>query len=72
MELRRDLFRSLRWVAFCLSLILISLGNPVLKPEFTSSIEGGFELRFFQNRLGMEITGYTVEQQGSSFTGKNF
>jgi TonB-linked SusC/RagA family outer membrane protein len=35
------------------------LGNPALKPEFTSSLEGGFELRFFQNRLGMEITAYT-------------
>ena len=34
------------------------LGNPSLKPEFTSSIEGGFELRFFQNRVGLEVIGY--------------
>lgn len=34
------------------------LGNPLLKPEFTSSIESGFELRFFQNRFGLELTGY--------------
>lgn len=34
------------------------LGNPLLRPEFTSSVEGGFELRFLQNRLGLEVTGY--------------
>lgn len=34
------------------------LGNPNLRPEFTQTYETGFELRFLQNRLGLEITGY--------------
>ena len=34
------------------------LGNPLLRPEFTNTIEAGFELRFLKNRLGLELTGY--------------
>jgi hypothetical protein len=34
------------------------LGNPLLRPEFTRTFEAGLELRFFKNRLGLEVTGY--------------
>ncbi|GAA0560953.1 SusC/RagA family TonB-linked outer membrane protein [Chitinophaga japonensis] len=33
--------------------------DPDLKPEFTSTFEAGAELRFFQNRLGIDFTWYT-------------
>jgi TonB-linked SusC/RagA family outer membrane protein len=36
-----------------------NLGNPLLKPEFTNTREAGLELRFLNNRLGLEVTGYT-------------
>jgi len=39
------------------------LGNPSLRPEFTNSIESGFELRFLQNRLGLEVTGYMAKSK---------
>ncbi|RYU79931.1 SusC/RagA family TonB-linked outer membrane protein [Hymenobacter persicinus] len=32
--------------------------NPDLKPERTQSTEVGVELRFLQNRIGLEVTGY--------------
>ena len=34
-------------------------GNPILKPESTTSFEVGAELRFFNNRLGVDYTYYT-------------
>ncbi|WP_295116461.1 SusC/RagA family TonB-linked outer membrane protein [uncultured Chitinophaga sp.] len=34
-------------------------GNPILKPESTSSTEFGTELRFFKNRFGVDFTYYT-------------
>ncbi|MFD2553614.1 SusC/RagA family TonB-linked outer membrane protein [Sphingobacterium tabacisoli] len=34
-------------------------GNPILKPESTTSFEIGAELRFFNNRLGVDYTYYT-------------
>lgn len=34
------------------------LGNPDLKPEKTSSIEVGADLRFFNNRVGLDVTYY--------------
>jgi TonB-linked SusC/RagA family outer membrane protein len=34
------------------------LGNLLLRPEFTTSVEAGFELRFIQNKIGLEVTGY--------------
>ncbi|RYZ52965.1 MAG: SusC/RagA family TonB-linked outer membrane protein [Sphingobacteriales bacterium] len=34
------------------------LGNPLLRPEFTNTLEAGLELRFLQSRLGLDITGY--------------
>lgn len=39
------------------------LGNPLLKPEFTSTMEAGFELRFLNNRLGLEVTGYSANSK---------
>ncbi len=35
-----------------------TLGNPNLRPEFTSTYELGTELRFLKNRLGLEVTVY--------------
>lgn len=34
------------------------LANFSLKPEISTSYEGGFEVRFFQNRLGLDFTYY--------------
>ncbi|MDQ3847119.1 MAG: SusC/RagA family TonB-linked outer membrane protein, partial [Bacteroidota bacterium] len=33
-------------------------GDPDLRPEFTTSYEGGADLRFLRNRLGLEFTYY--------------
>ncbi|ANE52105.1 SusC/RagA family TonB-linked outer membrane protein [Flavisolibacter tropicus] len=33
-------------------------GDPNLKPEFTTSYEGGVDARFLQNRIGVEFTYY--------------
>ena len=33
-------------------------GNPNLRPEFTNSYEVGADLRFFGNRLGLDVTWY--------------
>ncbi|WP_128548028.1 SusC/RagA family TonB-linked outer membrane protein [Larkinella soli] len=33
-------------------------GNPTLKPEFTNSFEIGADLRFFRNRLGLDVAYY--------------
>jgi TonB-linked SusC/RagA family outer membrane protein len=35
-----------------------TLFNPDLKPEITSSYEAGLDLRFFRNRLGIDIAAY--------------
>lgn len=34
------------------------LGNLKLRPEFTNTIEGGMELRFLKNRIGIDFTIY--------------
>ncbi|WP_025763005.1 SusC/RagA family TonB-linked outer membrane protein [Dyadobacter tibetensis] len=34
------------------------LGDPSLRPEFTETYEGGIELGFFGNRLGLDLTFY--------------
>ena len=34
------------------------LGNPNLKPEFTETYEGGFDLQFLKNRLSLNATYY--------------
>jgi hypothetical protein len=35
-----------------------NLGDPNLRPEFTNTYEGGFELRFLKNRLSIDATYY--------------
>ncbi|WP_242916247.1 SusC/RagA family TonB-linked outer membrane protein [Pontibacter liquoris] len=35
-----------------------ALNNPNLKPSFAHSYEAGFDLKFFQNRLGVDFTYY--------------
>lgn len=40
-----------------------TLGNPNLKPEKTTSYEAGLDLKFFQNRVGIDITGYYSKGQ---------
>jgi len=40
-----------------------TLGNPDLKPEKTTSFEAGLDLKFFQNRLGLDVTGYYSKGQ---------
>jgi TonB-linked SusC/RagA family outer membrane protein len=35
-----------------------TLGNPGLRPEFTSTYELGTELRFLNSRIGLEVVGY--------------
>lgn len=37
----------------------VNVGNPNLEPEFTNSFEIGTDLRFFQNRIGLDLTYYT-------------
>ncbi len=39
------------------------LPNANLKPEISSSIETGFDLRFFQNRLGLDFTYYNTRSK---------
>ena len=35
-----------------------NLGSPDLKPENTTNIEAGFDVRLFQNRIAVDLTGY--------------
>ena len=35
-----------------------TLGNTDLKPERTTELEGGFEMKMFNNRLSLDVTGY--------------
>ncbi|WP_027125396.1 SusC/RagA family TonB-linked outer membrane protein [Gelidibacter mesophilus] len=37
----------------------VNVGNPNLEPEFTNSFEIGTDIRFFQNRIGLDFTYYT-------------
>ena len=39
------------------------IGNPNLKPEMTKEYEVGLDLRFLQNRLGLDVTFYNRETQ---------
>ena len=36
----------------------IAVGNPDLEPEFTDSYEFGFDSRFFENRIGLDMSFY--------------
>ncbi len=38
-----------------------TIGNPDLRPENTTTIEVGTDLRFFQNRFGVDLTWYRTE-----------
>ncbi len=40
-----------------------TLLNPNLKPELTSSIEFGADIRFFNNRLGLDVTYYDTKSE---------
>lgn len=37
----------------------VNVGNPNLEPEFTNSFEIGTDIRFLQNRIGLDLTYYT-------------
>jgi TonB-linked SusC/RagA family outer membrane protein len=39
----------------------VNVGNPNLEPEFTDSYEIGLDSRFFQNRLGLDLSLYYSE-----------
>ena len=39
-------------------MLLPTTYDPELKPEFTTEVELGAELRFFQNRIGIDFTWY--------------
>jgi len=39
------------------------LVNPDLKPEISTSIETGFDVRFFQNRLGVDFAYYNTQSK---------
>jgi TonB-linked SusC/RagA family outer membrane protein len=36
-----------------------TLGNPLLKPEFTTEYEVGTDLKFFNNKVGLDLTYFT-------------
>ena len=44
-----------------------SLPNPDLKPEQTTSLEVGFDMRFLQNRLGVDFTYYNATTKDQIF-----
>ncbi len=44
-----------------------SLPNPELKPEETTSVEVGFDLRFLKNRLGIDFTYYKATTKDQIF-----
>jgi len=37
----------------------VNVGNPNLEPEFTNSFEVGTDIRFLENRIGLDLTYYT-------------
>ena len=37
----------------------VDVGNPNLEPEFTNSFEIGLDARFFESRIGLDLTYYT-------------
>ncbi|MBX7126457.1 MAG: SusC/RagA family TonB-linked outer membrane protein [Cyclobacteriaceae bacterium] len=38
------------------------LSSPTLKPSASSSMEGGFDIKFLENRLGLDLTIFKAEQ----------
>lgn len=45
-----------------------TLPNEELKPEETESIELGIDVRFFEGRLGLDVTGYKTNTRNQLFT----
>lgn len=45
-----------------------TLNNMDLKPEITTSYEGGFNVRFFNNRLGLDVTYYNEKTTNGILT----
>lgn len=43
------------------------LGNPELRPEKTNSVEFGFDLRLFENRIGLDFTYYNQVSKDQIF-----
>jgi len=41
----------------------VNVGNPNLEPEFTNSFEVGMDARFFENRVGLDLTYYTSKSE---------
>jgi TonB-linked SusC/RagA family outer membrane protein len=41
----------------------VRLPNTNLKPGISTSYEGGIDLKFFKNRLGLELTAYTTDNR---------
>jgi TonB-linked SusC/RagA family outer membrane protein len=44
------------------------LNNPNLEPSFSNSIEGGLDLKFFSNRLGLNVTFYKQVNENQILT----
>ncbi len=44
------------------------IGNPDLKPIFTTEMEVGTEIRILNNRIGLDVTGYDKKTTGQIFT----
>jgi len=40
------------------SVIIGGTGNPTLKPEISTEYEGGFDLNFYQDKIGIQYTSY--------------
>lgn len=41
----------------------VDVGNPNLEPEFTNSFEIGLDARFFESRIGLDLTYYTSKSK---------
>ena len=46
----------------------VDVGNPSLEPEFTNSFEVGAEARFYQNRIGLDMTYYSTVSDNQILT----
>jgi TonB-linked SusC/RagA family outer membrane protein len=45
-----------------------TIANLNLQPIFTDEVEVGTEMQFFQNRIGLDVTGYDKKTKGQIFT----
>ncbi|MEZ4687118.1 MAG: TonB-dependent receptor [Bacteroidia bacterium] len=45
-----------------------TVGNPNLQPEFTNAVEVGLELKFAQNRVGLDVAYYAQESLNQIFS----